>query len=183
MTTAHRTTWKVIYWNIVIAVMLVALGAGLYVRRLHRFDKLIVETGRVYNIDPRLVSCVIWAESRFDPTRIGTVDEVGLMQVTEIVARDWAAQAEHEPFNMRDFFNPELNIRVGTWYLAGALENWSHLDDPLPYALAEYNAGRSNARRWAKQGGEKSRDFWEVISYPTTKRYVRDILQRYRGGV
>ena len=53
----------------------------------------------------------------------------------------------------------------------------------LPFALAEYNAGRANAQRWAAMSGPNSRKFWETITYPTTKKYIHDILKRYRGKV
>jgi soluble lytic murein transglycosylase-like protein len=45
--------------------------------------------------------------------------------------------------------------------------------DPLPFALAEYNAGRSNAQRWALLCGTDDRAFIERITYPTTGNTCR----------
>jgi soluble lytic murein transglycosylase len=55
--------------------------------------------------------------------------------------------------------------------------------DPIPFALAEYNAGASRAQRWA--GGEGARpiaghEFQRNIDFPGTKQYVASILERYR---
>ncbi len=181
-TVSRQVALNIIYWNVVVAVLAICLAAVSYVRRVHQYDTLIVQAGRRYHVDPRLISALIWRESRFNPSSIGTKKEVGLMQVTETAGREWARAAGNPLFERDDLFKPAVNIEAGTWYLARAISRWSKQSDPLPYALAEYNAGRSNAQRWAA-GNKNAREFWEGISYPTTKRYVYDILKRYRGRV
>ncbi len=178
-----RTALKIIYWNTVVAVMIVSLAGVSFVRRVHRFDELIVRTGRHYGVDPRLIASLIWTESRFKADRVGKAGEVGLMQVMPAAAKEWAAAQKIRPLSREELFDPETNIRAGTWYLARAIRRWSDRPDPLPFALAEYNAGRSNAQRWAAESGPNGRKFWDGIGYPTTKRYVKDILKRYRGRV
>jgi soluble lytic murein transglycosylase len=178
-----RTGLKIIYWNAVVAVMIVCLAGVSFVRRVHRFDELIVKTGRHYGVDPRLIASLIWTESRFKSNRVGKAGEIGLMQVMPTTAAEGAAAQKTPPLTRQELFDPETNIRAGTWYLARAIHRWSDRPDPLPFALAEYNAGRSNAQRWAAESGPSGRKFWESISYPTTKRYVKDILKRYRGRV
>jgi soluble lytic murein transglycosylase len=186
MALGKRTVKWIIYWNAVFAVVVLGLGASMYLNRFHRFDQLIVYTARENMLDPRLVTSVIWSESRFDPTQVGSSGEIGLMQVTETAAREWADAVKNPSFKKQDLFDPATNLQAGCWYLSRAVAYWSEQDnvrDPLPYALAEYNAGRTNARRWAEQNPESARDFWAGITYPTTKKYIADILQRYRGGV
>jgi soluble lytic murein transglycosylase len=180
---AHSTAIKIIYWNGVAAVMLVCLAAAALIRRVHQFDTLLVKVGREYNVDPRLISAVIWRESRFNPNAVGSKGEIGLMQVTEAAAWEWAHASKNYDFKKSDLFDPEVNVRAGTWYLAQAIKTWSICPDPLPYALAHYNAGRNNVSTWFKRGGPESRAFWEAIGFPTTREYVRDILVRYRGRV
>jgi soluble lytic murein transglycosylase len=178
-----RTALKVIYWNAAAAVVVFALGWTAYLRRVHQFDAVIVEVAHTHGVDPRLVAAVIWRESRFNPTLIGDAGEIGLMQVTEAAAREWAKAERLSTFTKSDLFDVRTNVRAGTWYLARAIRYWSGTKaDPLPFALAEYNAGRSNAARWAAEASE-GRALLERITYPTTKRYVRDILQRYRHRV
>ena len=60
------------------------------------------------------------------------------------------------------------------------MTRWSGKVNPVPYALAEYNAGRSNALRWAARDQNDPNVFWNEITYPSTRRYVRDILCNYR---
>lgn len=182
-TVSRQTALQIIYWNVVLAVTIVSLAGVALVRRIHRYDDLIVRTGRECAVDPRLISALIWQESRFVADRVGTKGEIGLMQVTENAALEWAKDRRIKVFSKDVLFDPATNIQAGTWYLARAIRRWSDRPDPLPFALAEYNAGRSNAQRWAVDGGSNSRKFWEAITYPTTKRYVKDILKRYRGRV
>jgi soluble lytic murein transglycosylase len=181
-TVSRQAALNIIYWNVVLAVLVVCLAAVSYVRRIHRYDTLIVQAAHRHGVDERLIAALIWRESRFNPECIGPKKEVGLMQVTETAGREWARAADNPLFERSDLFRPEVNIEAGTWYLARAISRWSKYSDPLPYALAEYNAGHSNAERWAA-GARNARKFWENISYPTTKRYVHDILKRYRGRV
>ncbi|HOW98704.1 MAG TPA: lytic transglycosylase domain-containing protein [Kiritimatiellia bacterium] len=178
---SRKQVVRILYANLVLAVSVVSLAALLYLRRLHRFDALILEAGRDYGVDPRLISAVIWVESRFREERVGKAGEIGLMQVTRTAAEEWAAENHDGLFTVLDLFEPRVNIRAGTWYLARGLQRWSDRPDPLPFALAEYNAGRSNALRWSRDGGPDARAFLDAITYPTTRRYIRDILKRYRG--
>jgi len=182
-TLSRQTAIKVIYWNAVAAVMLVCLAGASITRRLHAYDALIVRISRVRGLDPRLVAAVIWRESRFEPTRIGRKGEIGLMQVTETVGLEWAGENDVESFVRSDLFDPRVNLEAGTWYLSLCIRNWSAEPDPLPYALAEYNAGRVNALRWAEKSGQDTRRFVDDITYKSTRTYVTSILERYRGGV
>jgi len=177
----RSTALKIIYWNVVVAVLLVGMAGIAAFHRIHRFDKLIVAAGRQYGVAPRLVSALIWRESRFREHCVGARGEIGLMQVTETAAREWARATGVTDFERAHLFDPGVNIRAGTWYLARAIQRWSNRRDPLPFALAEYNAGRSNAQRWALLCGTDDRAFIERITYPTTRQYVQDILKRYRN--
>jgi soluble lytic murein transglycosylase len=178
---SRRKALHILYASLVVAVLIASLFALLFLRRIHRYDKLILEAGTTYGVDPRLIAAVIWVESRFRVDRVGQAGEIGLMQVTPAAAQEWATEEGKALFTVLDLFEPAVNIRAGTWYLGRALQRWGDRPDPLPFALAEYNAGRSNALRWSRECGSDSRAFIEAITYPTTRRYIRDILQRCRG--
>ena len=74
---------------------------------------------------------------------------------------------------------------ASAWYLGQAVQYWEarKCSDPLPFALAEYNAGRRNAIRWATEAGTDAREFVETVSFGTTKAYILDVLRRSRGGL
>ncbi len=170
-------------FHLVISFILagILLVWGIFYWRIHAYDAAIAKASRLYGVDTRLIRAVIWKESRFQHRRVGKVGEIGLMQVTPGAARDWAKANRETNFVKNDLFRPDINIRAGTWYLGRALRSWSAKPDPYPYALAEYNAGRSNSLRWAVSDNNDANKFWNDITYPTTRRYVQDILIDYRG--
>jgi len=152
--------------------------------RYDRYDDLIVQAAERYGVSPSLVKAVIWRESRFQPDMLGKHGERGLMQLTEGAAADWAKAEKIETFQPTDLLDPKTNIDAGTWYLAKALKHWTAKDDPVPFALAEYNAGRTRVKRWEKNsglGGEfGADDLHSIMDFPATRAYIRSIVGRYQ---
>ena len=150
--------------------------------RFHQYDRLIRTVALGHHLDPMLVKAVVWRESRFDPKKHGTHGERGLMQVSERAANEWARENKIAGFNPDQLFEPKINLEAGTWYLSRAMQHWTHQSDPIPFALAEYNAGASRAQRWS--GGNTlveipERQFLENIDFPATRRYAESIIERY----
>src|ERR671931_2291933 len=121
--------------------------------RFHQYDRLIRSVALEHRLDPMLVKAVVWRESRFDPKKRGSHGERGLMQVSEVAANEWARENKVDNFQVERLFDPKTNLEAGTWYLHRALEHWNHQSDPIPFALAEYNAGASRAQRWSGGSG------------------------------
>ena len=151
--------------------------------RFQQYDQLIRAAAAANDLDPMLLKAIVWRESRFDPQKLGGAGERGLMQVSEVAAREWAAENRIDNFQMEELFDPKTNLQAGAWYLRRAMSHWKQAADPIPFALAEYNAGASRAQRWAGGDGAKpisAREFQRNIDFPGTKRYVSSILERYR---
>jgi soluble lytic murein transglycosylase len=150
--------------------------------RFHQYDRLIRSVALEHHLDPMLVKAVVWRESRFDPKKHGTHGERGLMQVSERAANEWVRENKIAGFNANQLFEPKTNLEAGTWYLHRAVEHWTHQSDPIPFALAEYNAGASRAQRWSGGNGLaeiSERQFLQKIDFPATRRYVESIIDRY----
>ena len=150
--------------------------------RFHQYDRLIRSIAKENHLDPLLVKAVVWRESRFDPQKFGTARERGLMQVSEKAADEWASETKIEGFRAEELFDPKTNLEAGSWYLRRAWQHWEHKPDPLPFALAEYNAGASRAQRWA--GGEdavgiSAKAFLNNIDFRGTRNYVDSVIDRY----
>src|SRR2546421_9902563 len=104
----------------------ICLAAGLFFPDywVHRYDEIIVRQAHVYRLDDKLVWSLIYEETYFRAWKIGAADEVGLMQVTPLVAREWAHETGLKEYerqaneNVNDFLaDPERNIQAGCWYL------------------------------------------------------------------
>jgi soluble lytic murein transglycosylase len=151
--------------------------------RFHQYDRLIRTVAGEHHLDPMLVKAVVWRESRFDPKKHGSRGERGLMQVSERAANEWARENRIADFNPDQLFEPKTNLEAGTWYLQRAMEHWTYQSDPIPFALAEYNAGASRAQRWSGGNGfaeMPEHEFLQKIDFPATRRYVESIIERYR---
>ncbi len=151
------------------------LGFGRY----SRYDSMIASVAATQGVDPLLVKSVIWQESRFHPHKLGGHGERGLMQVTEPAAQDWVNALGVETFVPEDLLDPKTNIKVGTWYLAQALKHWSGQEDPLPFALGEYNAGRSRVKRWSGGAQMTADELNAAMDIVSTRAYVAAVRQRY----
>ena len=148
-------------------------------------DKNILLAARKYSVEPALIKAVIWRESKFDAHARGAKGEVGLMQIMENAGRDWAGAQRVPAFAHPMLRDPEKNIDCGTWYLHKSLLRYAKTDDPVPYALADYNAGRGNVLKWIQAGAAtNSAVFIEQIGFPSTRDYVRAVMQqreKYQG--
>ncbi len=165
--------------------LLVGGGGVLYwwqALRLERSqDVPIMAAALRHGVEPALVKAIVWRESRFHPEAQGRAGELGLMQVREEAAREWA-EAEHiASFEHEHCLDPSTNTMAGTWYLRKLLRRYNQADNPLPYALADYNAGRGNVLKWKKgDAATNSAAFIQQIGFPGTKAYVESVTKRYQ---
>jgi soluble lytic murein transglycosylase len=180
----------------VLAVVLIVLTliAGAYFFNqywTHRFDSLIARQAAIYRVDPDLVWSIIYEETYFSPWKTGADGEIGLMQVTPTVGREWATetgmrelarQMDTDPQALlRD---PERNIQVGCWYLEKISKQFQDVPDAEARVVAGYNAGPSRAAEWSRiaEGAppQSGAEFIGRIDIPSTKAYVISIMERYR---
>lgn len=171
--------------RLVLIVLLLLIVAAVVVcwcenRRGNEFMPQIQTAAHRYGIDPLLVKAIVWRESNFRPQMRGRAGEIGLMQIQEIAAREWA-EAEHiHNFQHEHCFDPGTNTLAATFYYAKLLKRHTSEDNPIPYALADYNAGRGNSLKWSGGGGAtNSAVFISQIGFRSTKKYVRTTLRRY----
>ena len=172
---------------------LVFAAVGLYYFNqywIHRYDELIARQASVYRLDERLVWSIIYEETYFRAWQIGADEEVGLMQITPAVAREWAKETGFKDFEKKVnedvvtfLSDPERNIQVGCWYLEKLREQYRGRPAQTAMMLAAYNAGASRVEEWTKDtdaGALSESDFIERIGISSTKNYVTAILTRYR---
>jgi len=149
--------------------------------REHRFDAAIAQAAKRYQIEPALIRAVIWRESDFKPDVRGRAGELGLMQVGETASLEWASAEHIRGFDHAACLNPRTNVLAGAWYLKRVMQHYTQADDPVPFGLAEYNAGRGNVLKWLAGGSAtNSADFVERIGFPSTRMYVLKIIERYQ---
>jgi soluble lytic murein transglycosylase len=143
-------------------------------------DEHILAAAKKYGVDPALVKAVVWRESSFNPNVRGDAGEIGLMQVGRLAAEEWAEAEKERFFTHEELFDGAKNTEAGTWYLRKMLRRYANTDQPMVFALADYNAGRSNVLRWNKGAGStNSAVFLRQMDFRGTRDYILSILKRY----
>src|ERR1041384_5050295 len=78
---------------VILIVLTLVIAAYIFNRYwTHRFDSLIARQASIYRLDPDLVWSIIYEETYFSPWKTGKDGEIGLMQVTPLVGREWATE-------------------------------------------------------------------------------------------
>ncbi|MCY0902455.1 MAG: lytic transglycosylase domain-containing protein [Firmicutes bacterium] len=144
------------------------------------------EASRMH-VDPLLIAAVVRVESHFREDDVSHAGAVGLMQLMPNTARWIAGQmgqngapnqvseaqgGEALAPGSADLANPQLNIRLGSWYMAYLLR---FFHGRLPEAIAAYNAGPNRVLRWVQS------DVWsgqEVTGDDIPVRETRHFLAR-----
>jgi soluble lytic murein transglycosylase len=129
-------------------------------------------------LDPALLCAVILEESRFHSQAVSAAGARGLMQLMPPTGAKAARELKVPRFSGEQLFDPEMNVRLGSWYLAKMLEEFggkTHL------ALAAYNAGPHMVRKWLAGSRSNSEDeFVESIPYSETRNYVVRVMTSAR---
>jgi len=144
----------------------------------------IIETPKIVNQKsmpkPELVLAVIRQESEFDQRANSYVGAQGLMQLMTYTAKLVAKQAKlrYSKSKLKD--DPSYNIKLGSYYLAGLLEDY---EGSYPFALSAYNAGPKRVKYWKKINGDPQKgkinyiDWIELIKFKETRNYVQRVLE------
>src|SRR5262249_50401603 len=113
--------------------------SGLPEHSQRRVAAAIVRHARPNGLDPLLVVALIRTESSFDNYAKSWVGAMGLMQITPQTGRWVAAKSRSRLGKATNLYDAELNIELGTAYLASLLTRFGTLE----LALAAYNVGPS----------------------------------------
>jgi len=162
----------------VLIVLVATAGALLWVLRSEpgfvqriryplRYEQVVTAHARTYGLDPALLAAVIYTESKFDARARSDAGAIGLMQLLPETAQGIAVRTGGAAFVVDDLYEPELNVRYGSWYLRNLLRRYG--DERT--ALAAYHAGQGNVDRWRRQG--------VGIQFPETRAYV-DKVERVK---
>ena len=178
---------------VIILTLLVVGLLGLYIFNqywIHRYDSLIAREAGIHHVDPDLVWSIVYEETYFSPWKKGRNGEIGLMQVTPAVVREWAADnvtAPLEPRSLADpttlLRDPERNVQIACWYLEKAGQDYRDTPGREARMLAAYNAGPNRAADWNRvpRGVPPltEQQFIARIDIASTRAYISSILERY----
>ncbi|MBA3366324.1 MAG: lytic transglycosylase domain-containing protein [Actinobacteria bacterium] len=132
------------------------------------YTEIIRGHAQNYDLEPALIAAVIYQESRFRPDARSSSGAIGLMQLLPETAKGIALRTGGNRFEVDDLYEPELNIRYGSWYLRHLLDKYRDERN----ALAAYNAGQANVDTWRREG--------RGIVFEETRDYIRHVTELKR---
>lgn len=152
------------------------------------YEEYVYEYAATYDVPPELVFSVIYAESTFRAHVVSKHGAMGLMQLMpatyeEILQKLGIDATDASPFD------PETNIRCGTYYLHELYVMFGRWD----LVITAYNAGLGNVRLWLSnsayadgQGGLAVIPFSETSTYlkrvQKTMPIYRDMIEKQQAS-
>lgn len=184
----RKTLYKLIQRGLAVLLILAAIGAALFAvfqDKINRWEYPIEYAEYVtyyadkYEIDPLMLYAFIRTESNFNPMADSDAGARGLMQITEVTF-DWIKSkiAPTEDLTFEDLYDPETNIRFGSYFVSYCLLRYQ---DDLATAAAAYHSGWGTVddllaqEQYSADG--KTLDHYP---YPQMRLYVKKITSSYQ---
>ncbi|MEO6246996.1 MAG: lytic transglycosylase domain-containing protein [Sphingomicrobium sp.] len=119
-------------------------------------------------------------ESSFDRNAISGAGARGMMQLMPGTAREQAGKMgiAYDPYRLTS--DPAFNMMLGSAYFARLVDQWG---GSYPLAVASYNAGPGNVRKWINANGDPRQPGVDVIRwiedipFTETRGYVQRVLE------
>jgi soluble lytic murein transglycosylase len=136
------------------------------------FERDIDAAAQAAGLEPAFVFGLIRQETRFMPQLRSHVGAAGLMQIMPATAK-WTAKKSGIPYSNDQISDPQVNLRLGTFYLKLVLDSFG---SSAPMAAAAYNAGPARPRRW-RGGLMLDPAVWtENVPFYETRDYVKKVM-------
>ncbi len=129
-----------------------------------------------FGIDPMWIRSIMREESHFKVDILSRSNAHGLMQILPSTGKWIAGKLGEKNFNKNKLWDPELNIRYGSWYL-------KYLSDlfngDMFLASAAYNGGQGNIQRKVEAGPFKNLpvlDRLDKVPMAETRDYYKKVM-------
>ena len=142
-----------------------------------KYENIIIKYANEYGLDNHLVAAIIKVESGYDSFAKSSKGALGLMQIKPSTGKWIAEKLGIKDLNEEELYDPEINIKMGCWYLDYLLK---YYNGNLQLALAAYNGGQGNVSKWLKDSNYSDDGIvLKDIPFAETKFYVKKIDKTY----
>jgi soluble lytic murein transglycosylase len=150
-------------------------GNAFYYKATYPTHSTSVPSGRMWS----LVNGITRQESSFDRAAVSGANARGMMQLMPGTAREQAGKMGVGYDYSRLTSDPNYNVMLGSAYFRRLVNIW---DGNYPLAVASYNAGAGNVRKWVNNYGDPRGNVdivsWiEKIPFEETRGYVQRVLE------
>ncbi len=192
-----RTTRKKTNYGLIVLIVLVvsilfgflfdialtAVEKRIY-QKPEEYDPFVEQYAEEFGVPVDLVYAVIKTESGFDSSAVSGKGAIGLMQMMPATFEWLTDDILREYLGIGMLYDPETNIKYGTYYLSRLYNRFGDWDT----ALAAYNGGEGNVSEWLKDkkysdDGIKLKTDKIPDEFSETKNYVKKVnkaLKKYK---
>ena len=149
-------------------------GSSFYYKAAFPVHNANVPSGRTWS----LVHGITRQESSFDRGAVSHAGALGMMQLMPATAREQAGKMG-VGYDYSRLTDASYNVMLGSAYFQRLLNMWG---GNYPLAVASYNAGAGNVRKWVNNYGDPRGNVdvvsWiEKIPFEETRGYVQRVLE------
>ena len=167
--------------TVIIVILVLSISIGLIyefgwtgVERLmnpREYSEYVSRYSSEFGVSEVIIYAVIKTESNFRSNAVSGAGAIGLMQLMPDTFK-WIAQKRGEPDDPALLYDPETNVKYGTYllsYLYSQYGNWNT-------SFAAYNCGIGRVNEWIS-GSEYSDEYGNLINIPIkeTREYVKKV--------
>lgn len=146
-----------------------------------QYEALVEKYSAENNVDKFLIYAIIKTESNFDSEAVSNAGARGLMQIMDETFQ-WVRYrlGDSEETEYELMFDPEQNIRYGTYLIGYLLEYFDSMNE----AVCAYHAGVGSVDSWLRNSRySKDGKTLDIVPASDTKHYlnkIKDALQKYQ---
>ena len=136
-----------------------------------RFSEYVEKYSEEFRVPESLIYSVIKCESSFDSAAVSRAGAIGLMQIKPATF-EWLCQKRGDNYETGMLYDPDTNIRYGTYYLSMLYERFGVWET----ACAAYNCGPSRVASWIEEGKVTESGRLTEIPISETAAYVERVF-------
>lgn len=115
-------------------------------------------------------------ESGFNPHDLSYADAQGLLQMIPATASR-VAKTLGLPYDSGALYDPEYNVRTGSWYIGHLLAKFKR---QIPIGAGAFNSGPRPVMKWLDSYGNREIDeFVELVPFTQTREYMKKVTENY----
>ena len=149
------------------------------------YSEYVTVYAEAYGVPETLVYAVIRTESDFESGAVSGAGAIGLMQLMPSTFQWLTDDKLFEHLEDGMLYDPETNIRYGTYYLSLLYDRYGRWD----LALAAYNGGLGNVDEWLEddryadgEGGLKKIPFKETRQFVSRVTEAWEMYEKLYGN-
>lgn len=136
--------------------------------------ELVLKYSDEYSVPKELVFAVIKVESNFEENAVSSAGAIGLMQMLP-TTYEWLSTILTEEYTQANLYDPEINIKYGTYYLKYLYTRFGSWER----ALVAYNWGEGNFSKFL-EATEYTDGNYDLIPVGETRHYVKKVIHHWQ---